>query len=126
MLLQRGGCHDGVHEELPALLVVTAACGSLLAALLPVLAPFIVHASQGVDFGVIDAAIVRIVGNGVFDRIFRWLQLQDGVDLNLLLNDLAQFQGRGLQNLQALLHLRPDGELLRLNLVESLVGHEWL
>jgi hypothetical protein len=28
--------------------------------------------------------------------------------------------------LQALLHLGPDGELLRLNLLESVFGHEWL
>jgi hypothetical protein len=75
MLLQRGGSHDGVHQELPALLVIAAAGGGLLAALLPVLAPFIVHLREGVDVAVIDAAIIRIVGNGVFDRVFGRLQL---------------------------------------------------
>lgn len=126
VLLERGGCHDGVHDELPALLVVAAAGGVLLAALLPVFAPFFVHLREGVDVAIIDAAVVGIVRDGVLQGGLGGLELEDGVNLDFLLDDLPQLQGRSLQYLQALLHLRPDRELLCLNLLESLVGHEWL
>ena len=36
------------------------------------------------------------------------LQFQNRIDIDLLLNDLAQIKSRRLQNLQALLHLRAD------------------
>ena len=66
------------------------------------------------------------IGNGILEGGLRSLQLENRIHLDLLLDDLAQLQRGRLQDLQALLHLRPDGELLCLYLLESLTGHGWL
>ena len=123
MLLERGGGHDAVHHELPALLIIAATGQILLPALLPVFAPLLVHLGDGADVIGITAAVVRIVRNGILEGGLGRFELDDRVLFDLLLDDLAQLQRGCLQNLQALLHLRPEGEFLGLDLLEALAGH---
>ena len=122
VLLEGGGSDDGVHHVLPAFLVVTAAVVVDHAGLSPVVAPFVVHLGDGVEV----IRIIGIVGDGVIERDFGGFEFEDGVDLDFLLDDLAQFEGGGLKDLQALLHLWTDRQFLSLGLVESLVGHGWM
>ena len=71
-------------------------------------------------------AVSGIFRGRIFKGDFGRFQLQHGVDFHLLLDDLPQLQSRRLQDLQALLHLRPDGKLLGLGLIESLICHRLL
>ena len=119
VFLKSGGGHDGVHEELPALLVVAAAVVVLQPRLSPVLAPLLVHLAGGI----VVVPISRIFWSRVLKGDFRCLDFEHRIDFRLLLNDVPEFQGGCLKDVQALLHLRPDRELLGLSLIKSLVGH---
>lgn len=88
----------------------------------PVVAPLVVHLGDGVEI----IRIIGIIGDGVIERDFGGFEFEDGVDLDFLLDDLAQFESGGLKDLQALLHLRTYRQFLSLGLIKSLVGHGWM
>src|SRR6516162_1052502 len=111
---------EGVEKELPALLILLVP-RSIADILRHVISPFLVEPSQAFEFllkfGVVTGWLLQFVGASFL--------LQHGVGLEFLLNDVSQLEGRGLQNLKALLQLGCKHLLHRqiLELMQTLGSH---
>ena len=122
MILQGDRLDDRVHHELMPLIRVVA-FRRADAGLCHVFPPLFIELGKLGEFAI--KFIVFGVRTGILQRDVSLLLLKSRIYDQLLLNELAQLERGGLEQLQALLHLRRNRLLLQegLGLIEPLLGH---
>lgn len=125
VLLQRFLGGDGIEEKL-ALLLVLLGAAAIAARLRHVIAPLVIQLRELIEllFEIVVRAGLRVLGCGLGAGLIRQL-LEHGIGFHLLLDEIAQFQKRRLEDEQALLQLRRENLLERevLRLVHPRTGH---
>ena len=113
MLLKRFLGRDGIEKEL-ALLFVLLRAGAVAARLRHVIAPFVIQLRQLIEL-LLELLVARsasVVLRAICVRLGREF-FQDRIGFHLLLDQVAQFEQRRLEDEQALLELRRKNLLQR-------------
>ena len=124
VFLECDSLDERIHHELVALACFGSARGVLLPFHALLFAPVVVKSCEGGELVVEIILFSVFVEPLLFEGDFIGLHFEYGVLIELLLDEGAEFKGRCLKYLQALLHLRREPHLLREGLVEASFCHE--